>query len=86
MSDIVALGVLDAIAERGRSVPGDISVTGFDDTVAAREMDLTTVHQPLREKGRVAGELLFDTGERTGPRSRILPAELVVRSTTGPAR
>jgi DNA-binding LacI/PurR family transcriptional regulator len=84
MSDIVALGVLEAIGERGGSVPADVSVTGFDDTVAAREVGLTTVHQPLRDKGRIAGELLLDTGERTGPRTRILPVELVVRSSTGP--
>ncbi|HEV7826118.1 MAG TPA: LacI family DNA-binding transcriptional regulator [Mycobacteriales bacterium] len=81
MSDIVALGVLEALAERGRS---DISVTGFDDTPAAREAGLTTVHQPLLDKGRIAGELLFDTGDRPVPRTRILPATLVVRESTRP--
>jgi DNA-binding LacI/PurR family transcriptional regulator len=83
MSDIMALGVLDAMAERGLTAPGDISVTGFDDTPVAREVGLTTVRQPLLDKGRVAGELLLDTSERHGPRTRILPAELVIRSTTG---
>ena len=84
MSDIVALGVLEAVAERGRSVPGDVSVTGFDDVNAAREAGLTTVRQPLLDKGRIAGELLLDTGERPAPRIRILSAELVVRNSTGP--
>jgi DNA-binding LacI/PurR family transcriptional regulator len=86
VSDIVALGVLEAVAKRGASVPGDLSVTGFDDIPAAADAGLTTVRQPLRDKGRIAGELLLDTGERPGPRTRILPADLVVRDSTGPVR
>jgi DNA-binding LacI/PurR family transcriptional regulator len=86
MSDIVALGVLEAVTERGLSVPGDVSVTGFDDTPHAREVGLTTVHQPLRDKGRIAGQLLLDPGERPEPRTRILPAQLVIRASTGPVR
>jgi DNA-binding LacI/PurR family transcriptional regulator len=86
ISDIMALGALQAVADRGGSVPADISVTGFDDIRAAAEMGLTTVRQPLLEKGRIAGELLLDTAERPEPRTRILPAELVVRGSTGPVR
>jgi DNA-binding LacI/PurR family transcriptional regulator len=85
MSDIMALGVLAAMADRQLTAPADISVTGFDDTPVAREVGLTTVRQPLLDKGRVAGELLLDTSERHGPRTRILPAELVVRTSTRPA-
>jgi DNA-binding LacI/PurR family transcriptional regulator len=85
VSDIIALGVLEALASRGLKVPDDVSVTGFDDTPGAITAGLTTVHQPLLEKGRVAGQLLLDSAERLGPRSRLLPAVLVVRATTGPA-
>lgn len=84
ITDIVALGVLDALAERGVAVPSQMSVTGFDDVPDAALAGLTTVRQPLREKGRVAGELLLDTGERPAPRTRMLTADLVVRETTGP--
>jgi DNA-binding LacI/PurR family transcriptional regulator len=46
ITDIVALGVLDALAERGVSVPSQMSVTGFDDVPDAALAGLTTVRQP----------------------------------------
>jgi DNA-binding LacI/PurR family transcriptional regulator len=86
MSDVLALGVLEAARERGLSVPYDLSVTGFDDAPAAVEAGLTTVAQPLLDKGRVAGGLLLDEGDHTEPRLRMLPTSLVVRGTTSPPR
>ena len=59
-NDDMAAGAIGAICERGLSVPG-ISVCGFDDTPIARHIypSLTTVRQPTREMGRLAGlELL----------------------------
>jgi DNA-binding LacI/PurR family transcriptional regulator len=63
-------------------VPGDISVTGFDDVPAAAPAGLTTIRQPLQEKGREAGRLLIEHGTE---REVILPIELVARDSTGPA-
>lgn len=83
-SDALALGVLDELAERGIAVPRTVSVTGFDDVPAAAAAGLTTVHQPTRDKGRQAGELLLDPRPRAGPRRRELPTRLVVRTTTAP--
>jgi DNA-binding LacI/PurR family transcriptional regulator len=62
-------------------------VTGFDDIVeAARsEPPLTTVRQPLGEKGDVAGRVLLDLIEGKRVRKRILPIELKVRDSTGRA-
>lgn len=82
VSDVLALGVMDACAQRGL-VPGiDISIAGFDDVSEAVTAGLTTIRQPVREKGRIAAELLLDP-ER--PERRItLPHELVVRSSTRP--
>jgi DNA-binding LacI/PurR family transcriptional regulator len=83
LSDVLALGVLEAVAACGLSVPGDISVCGFDDIVAAAEVGLTTVRQPIRERGRRVGELLLDSDRPD--RQVLLPIELIVRTSTGPA-
>lgn len=86
-SDQLAIGALTACAASGLAVPGDISVAGFDDIDASRstEPPLTTVHQPLRDRGRLAGELVLKALEGRRPRNVRLPTELVVRGSTGKA-
>lgn len=80
-TDVLALGVMAVLSEQGLDVPGDVSVTGFDDVAAAAAADLTTIRQPLVEKGREAGRLLMEPGAE---REVILPTELVERGSTGP--
>jgi DNA-binding LacI/PurR family transcriptional regulator len=84
-TDQIALGVLEAARERGLTVPGDLSVTGFDDIPSAAwaQPALTTVRQPLLEKGELAGRLLIDEASE---REFILPVELVIRGSTAPPR
>jgi DNA-binding LacI/PurR family transcriptional regulator len=84
-SDPLALGAMLAARERGLSVPGDLSIVGFDDTAPAAE-ELTSVHQPLRDKGRIAAErLLSALGQDAPPASgELLPTRLVVRDSTAP--
>jgi DNA-binding LacI/PurR family transcriptional regulator len=84
LSDVLAIGALQALASRGLSAPANVSVCGFDDISAAREANLTTVHQPIREKGQHVGRLLIDPESQ--PRQVLLPISLVPRATTGPAR
>lgn len=84
LSDVVAVGVLQAVEARGLRVPDDVSVSGFDDVAAAAELGLTTVRQPIWERGRRVGELLMDPDLE--PRQVLLPIELVVRSSTGVPR
>ena len=91
MSDILALGALQAAAERGLAVPGDLSVVGFDDSAVAALATpaLTTVAQPQEEKGRLAAQWLLEAIEvgrvtRTRRRREILETKLVVRESTGP--
>lgn len=84
MMDVMALGALGAAARRGLTSPADLSITGYDDIAAAAERGLTTLHQPLTEKGRVAGELYLSHRPGMQPRRRILPTEIVVRQTSGP--
>ncbi|MGH3612466.1 MAG: LacI family DNA-binding transcriptional regulator [Pseudonocardia sp.] len=81
-SDILALGALRHAAERGLAVPEDLTVTGFDGIPEAERAGLTTIRQPMREKGLVAGELLLDRGERSHPRQLVLPTELVLGTTS----
>jgi DNA-binding LacI/PurR family transcriptional regulator len=85
-SDLLALGALEAAAERGLRVPGDLSVVGFDDApfAATAAPPLTTVRQPLVEKGRVAARLLLDGWPADDPPALLLPTELVVRESTAP--
>jgi DNA-binding LacI/PurR family transcriptional regulator len=82
--DVLAFGVLDAVRRRGLQPGRDISITGFDDIPAAEAAGLTTIHQPVREKGRLFGRMLLDptyTEQRV-----VLPTELIVRSSTGPVQ
>jgi DNA-binding LacI/PurR family transcriptional regulator len=86
MSDVLAIAVLDVARDLGRAVPQELSVIGFDDAPDAESHGLTTIRQPLAEKGRVAAQLLLDLIETGKRRSVILPTELVVRSTTARAK
>ena len=73
MSDAMAIGVLGAARELGLRVPGDLSVVGYDDVDTSRHTDppLTTVHQPIREKGeRAVGLLLAIVDGRHAAASR----------------
>lgn len=83
-NDHMALGLLRALAERGRRVPEDVSVVGFDDIPEAGYFlpPLTTVRQDFGELGRRALRLLVDTisgHDSAGSRLPVVP-ELVVRS------
>jgi DNA-binding LacI/PurR family transcriptional regulator len=84
MSDEMAAAFVDAAAELGIAVPGELSVVGFDDTPTARwaTPPLTTVHQPHGDKGAAAVHLLLGTCAGTAIE---LPTQLVVRSSTAPA-
>lgn len=83
-SDVLAIGVLRTLRARGLSAGDDVSVCGFDDIPAAADAGLTTLRQPIREKGRRVGELLLDAD--LPDRQVLLPTGLVVRASTGPAR
>jgi DNA-binding LacI/PurR family transcriptional regulator len=85
-SDVLALGALRLAADRELAVPGALSVTGFDGVPEAIRAGLTTVLQPVREKGRTAGELLLRRGDRTEPRTVILPTQLSPGVTTSAPR
>jgi DNA-binding LacI/PurR family transcriptional regulator len=85
-NDQMALGLLRALHEAGRRIPGDISVVGFDDIPEAEYFTppLTTVRQNFNEMGRRSLLLLLEqieSGVRE-PRRETVPPELIVRAST----
>ena len=82
MSDELALGALDVARELELDVPAELSVVGYDDIPAAAAAGLTTVRQPLVEKGRAAGRMLLEALDGGTPADVALPTDLVVRGST----
>lgn len=85
-SDILALGALAEAERRGLRVPADLTVTGFDGIAEAERAGLTTVHQPVLEKGRAAGKLLLASADHVTPQVITLATELRIRTTSAPPR
>jgi DNA-binding LacI/PurR family transcriptional regulator len=83
-TDLLALAALDHLEAAEVSVPDEMSVIGFDDLPAAATRGLTTVAQPLVEKGRRAAEALLQLLDDDVPGRLLLPTQLKVRSSTGP--
>lgn len=86
-NDLMAVGALDVIRERGLVVPEDVAVTGYDDIEAASLLSpqLTTVHNPAFEIGRACARLFLDrlSGRPVeGVREIVLPQKLIVREST----
>jgi LacI family transcriptional regulator len=89
-NDIAAIGAIRALTDVGLSVPGDVSVVGFDDiqSAAYTTPSLTTVRQPLMEMGERGAQVLLERiadREKKVPAEIVMAPELVVRESTGPA-
>lgn len=86
-NDVLASGAITAAKERGLTVPEDLTVTGFDG-VALPWLDrpLTTVRQPLHERGRRAGEIVTARLRGETPDDVVLPVELIEGSTAARPR
>jgi DNA-binding LacI/PurR family transcriptional regulator len=84
VSDLVAIGCAETLFQQGLTIPGDLSVAGFGNILAAEfyRVPLTTVSQPKFRFGIAAVEMMMTLirGEKTA--SRRLPAELVLRQST----
>ncbi len=87
-NDHEAVGVIEAARRLGLSVPGDLSVVGFDDNVlaAAASPPLTTVRQPFAQMGAVAYRILTNQMEGREPNAlRVeLATTLIIRESTAP--
>jgi DNA-binding LacI/PurR family transcriptional regulator len=86
VNDLAAVGAYDAIEESGGSVPGTVSLVGYDNTFLARthRFSLTTVNQPRQEMGELAMRMLLRrlSGVAAGRRLHMLPPTLIVRRST----
>jgi DNA-binding LacI/PurR family transcriptional regulator len=89
-NDRCALGVLDVLRRAARSVPGEVSVVGYDDSRIARlaSVDLTSVAQDVEQLTTLAVGRALERldGASVGRRELVVPPRLVVRSTTAPPR
>ena len=91
-NDDMAAAVVSVAHRRGLTVPGDVSVVGFDDTQLATAVwpELTTIRQPVSAMAGAALELLLASvraerrGDTVGSIERVLDHELVVRASAGP--
>ncbi|HEX2621031.1 MAG TPA: substrate-binding domain-containing protein, partial [Phototrophicaceae bacterium] len=88
LTDVMAIGVIHAIAEAGLRIPHDISVIGFDDIplAAFSVPTLTTVAQPIYQMGEIATRLLLKHIQQPGipPETILLDTRLQVRQSTAP--
>jgi len=85
VTDILALGVLDAAAEVGIAVPEQLSVAGFDDIAAATPAGLTTIAHDLFGQGRAAARIALRRAGGLSARPPRIETELMVRRSTGRA-
>ncbi len=89
-NDLLAIGVVQRLAERAVRVPEDVSVVGFDNIFAADlcTPSLTTLGGAHADVGRAAVEILLDAvgpaRVEAAPPQVVLPTELVLRNSTGP--
>jgi LacI family transcriptional regulator, galactose operon repressor len=88
-NDRLAIGAIAALRRYGHAVPGDVSVTGFNDMPLMDRLEppLTTIRVPQYVAGRMAAEMLLgrlEPGAEAAPQHETLPVELVVRASTGP--
>ena len=84
LNDRMAMGAIQAARSLGRSVPGDLSVIGYDNILAAAtfEPPLTTIDQQGVEAGRACARMLFDVLDGQQPAPIHLPTKLIVREST----
>jgi DNA-binding LacI/PurR family transcriptional regulator len=90
MSDAMAIGVMWAAREVGVHVPEDMSIVGFDDLDVAPHSNppLTTVHQPIRQKGEESARLLLRmiaNPDLERPQHKVLETRLIIRGSTAVA-
>jgi LacI family transcriptional regulator len=93
-NDDMAAGVAAIAHGLGLSIPGDLSIAGFDDTPVATTIwpELTTIRQPIADMASAAVEVMMDAvrqarlGEQPQPQHRLMPLSLIRRASTAPPK
>lgn len=86
VNDLMAVGAMRELRTRGRRIPEDVSVTGFDNITLAQfcQPALTTVHIPSDTIGETVCDFLMNPGKSPLPHEFVIDPELVLRESTGP--
>jgi LacI family transcriptional regulator len=84
VNDVMAIGAIAAVRDRGLSVPGDVAIAGFDDIPTLRDVapSLTTVRLPLQDMGRMAASMVLDDHQPDRKRIVRVKGEVVLRDST----
>ena len=87
-SDLVAVGCADALLNKGIRIPEDMSVAGFGNILTSEyfRVPLTTIRQPKFRLGLAAMDAMMHLIRNQPAESKRLPAELIVRASTGPVK
>jgi DNA-binding LacI/PurR family transcriptional regulator len=87
-SDLVAVGCADTLLNQGIRIPEDMSVVGFGNILTSEyfRVPLTTIRQPKFRLGLAAVDAMLHLLRHQPAESKRLPAELIVRASTGPAK
>ena len=88
VNDMMALGVINALIERGLSIPEDIAVAGFDDSIFSRvsSISITTVRQDIHQMAVQAAERIISLAQGEAPARQeppLIPCEVILRRSTG---
>jgi len=84
-ADTLAIGVMQELKRRGKQVPAQVQVIGFDDQPLMDALGLTTIHQPMQQFGAWAAEsilAMIKNGNAERPESVVVPLEVKLRDTT----
>ena len=84
-SDMIALGAIRALQRHGISMPGDVSIVGYDDVQLARynRPALTTIRQDLSKAGSLMVAKLLNSASAQDMMSERLPTDLIMRESCG---
>jgi len=87
-SDMAAIGAANVFMNQGLRIPNDLSVAGFGNILTSEHfrVPLTTVRQPKLRLGAAAMEMMVKLLRGENPQPRRLPAEIIVRASTGPPK
>ena len=88
VNDLVAIGAANVFLNQGLKIPQDLSIAGFGNVLVAEyyRVPLTTVRQPKHRMGTMAMEAMLKLLRGERPEPKRLPAEIVVRASTGPPK
>lgn len=86
VNDMVAVGAIETLLQQGYRVPTDVSVCGFGNILLSQHfrVPLTTVRQPKFHLGQAAMDMLMQLLKGQHPEPKRIPAEVIIRDSTGP--